>query len=51
MSVKTELTELTGTAAPVVNWGGGREGGLKTSAGVASLYGGLEPSSSFGIRL
>ena len=48
-SVKTELTELTGTAAPVVNCrggGGGEEGGLKTSARVASLYGDLDPSSS-----
>ena len=46
-SVKTKLTELTGTAAPAVNWlgVGGGEGGLKTSAGVASLYGGLVLSS------
>ena len=45
-SVKTELTELTGTAAPVVNWGGG--GGwvvLKTSARIASLWRVLELSS------
>ena len=43
-SVKTELTELTGTVAPVVNcWGGG---GLKTGPGVESLHGGLDPSLS-----